>query len=344
MIHFGNDYTEGAHPKILERLVETNMEQAPGYGLDKYTKNAKDLIKKATGHQEVDVHLLFSGTQTNLTIIAAALRPYEGVITADSGHILTLEAGAIEAIGHKILSLPHTDGKITAKQVQDYAKAYVSDPTNFHKVQPGMVYISNPTEVGTLYSKQELEALRDVCDNFNLKLFVDGARLGYGLVAETNDLTLEDITKLTDIYYFGGTKIGALFGEAVVIKNDELKQGFKTLMKQKGALLAKGRALGIQFEVLFKDDFYREISAHGIKEAQRLKKAFTDNKIPLKYDVQTNQLFPVLTHGEMKTLKEKYSILEYSKEDEKHSVVRICTSWGTKVENVDALIEDINKL
>lgn len=344
MIHFGNDYTEGAHPKILERLVETNMEQVPGYGLDKYSKNAEQQIKKAVGREDVDVHLLSSGTQTNLTIISAILRPYQGVITADSGHILTLEAGAIEAVGHKLLPLPNTDGKITAKQVLEINQEHADDPANFHKVQPGMVYLSNPTEVGTLYTKQELEDLRNACDTFNLKLFMDGARLGYGLVAETNDLTLEDITNLTDIFYFGGTKIGALFGEAVIIKNKELKQGFKTIMKQKGSLLAKGRALGIQFEVLFNNNLYLDISRHAVEQAMRIKKAFAEKDIPLRYEAHTNQLFPVLTHGQMKTIQENYSVLEYAKEDEKHSVVRICTSWGTKVENVDALIKDIKQL
>lgn len=344
MIHFGNDYTEGAHPKILERLVETNMEQAPGYGMDKYTKHAEQLIKKAVGREDVDVHLLSSGTQTNLTIISASLRPYQGVITADSGHILTLEAGAVEAVGHQIIPLSNRNGKITAKQVGEFSQAYKDNPTSFHKPEPGMVYLSNPTEVGTLYSKQELEDLRQVCDTFDLKLFIDGARLGYGLVSESNDLTLNAITNLTDVFYFGGTKIGALFGEAVIIKNDEIKCGFKTLMKQKGSLLAKGRALGIQFEVLFENDLYLDSSRHAVDQAMRIKQTFSSREIPLKYEAHTNQLFPILTKSQINSLNKKYSMLEYQTVDENHSVIRICTSWGTRKENVDAFIQDIKKL
>lgn len=343
MIYFDNDYTEGAHPKILERLLETNMEQAPGYGLDKYSKNAREYIKKTLGNDDVDVHLMSSGTQTNLTVIAASLRPYQGVITAESGHILNLEAGAIEAVGHKLLPLPSKDGKINAETVQKISEDYKNNPTNFHKIQPGMVYISQPTETGTLYSKQELQNLKVVCDEFNMKLFVDGARLGYGLVAETNDLTLHDFTHLSDVFYIGGTKIGALFGEAVVINNEEIKRGFRTVMKQKGALLAKGKGLGIQFEVLFEDNLYFEISKYAVSEAMRIKEAFIENDIPLKYEAYTNQLFPILSNEQTIKLKEKYTILAYEKEDDAHIVGRICTSWGTRSENVDALINSINE-
>lgn len=344
MILFDNDYTEGAHEQILKRLVQTNREQAPGYGLDQYTKNAKKYIKRALERKDVDVHFISSGTQTNLTVIAAALRPYQGVISAASGHILTLEAGAIEATGHKILPLPSQDGKIYAGDIRELAKNYENDPANFHKVQPGMVYLSNPTEMGTLYSKEELKALKTVCEDYDMKLFIDGARLGYGLVAETNEVTLHDLTNLSDVFYIGGTKIGALFGEAVVINNKEIQRGFKTVMKQKGALLAKGRALGIQFEVLFEEGLYFEISKYAVAQAMRIKEALIDQGIQLKYEAYTNQLFPILNEDQIKQLQEKYSLLLFEEEDETNSVVRICTSWATASGNVDALIQDINKL
>lgn len=344
MILFDNDYTEGAHEQILERLIQTNREQAPGYGLDSYTKNAKKYIKKALDREDVDIHLISSGTQTNLIVIAASLRPYQGVITADSGHILNLEAGAIEAVGHKLLPLPSADGKIYAEDVQQLAESYERNPANFHKVQPGMVYLSNPTETGTLYSKEELKALKTVCEDYDMKLFIDGARLGYGLVAETNEVTLQDLTNLSDVFYIGGTKIGALFGEAVVINNKEIQRGFKTVMKQKGALLAKGRALGIQFEVLFEEGLYFEISKYAVAQAMRIKEALIDQGIQLKYEAYTNQLFPILNEDQIKQLQEKYSLLLFEEEDETNSVVRICTSWATASGNVDALIQDINKL
>ena len=344
MILFDNDYTEGAHEQILERLLQTNREQASGYGLDQYTENAKKYIKKVIKREDVDIHLISSGTQTNLIVIAASLRPYQGVITTDSGHILNLEAGAIEAVGHKLLPLSSEDGKIYAEEVREFVKKYENNPANFHKVQPGMVYLSNPTETGTLYSKEELQALKTVCKDFDMKLFIDGARLGYGLVAESNDVTLHDLTYLSDVFYIGGTKIGALFGEAVVISNEEVKRGFKTIMKQKGALLAKGRALGIQFEVLFKDHLYFEISKHAVTQAMHIKEALISKGIKLKYKTYTNQLFPILSEKQIKQLQEKYSLLIFKKENEGNSVVRICTSWATTSENVDALIKDINKL
>lgn len=343
MIHFGNDYTEGAHPKIFERLIETNMEQEPGYGFDEYSKRAKYLIKRLVKTDDVDVHFLSGGTQVNLTVIAASLRKYEGVITPDTGHIHNLETGAIEAVGHKLLLLPNKDGKISAEQIDNLSKDYWENSAQMHRVQPGMVYISNPTETGTLYSKAELTAIHDVCKTYDMKLFIDGARLGYGLVAETNDLTLEDITELTDVYYIGGTKVGALFGEAVIIKNDEIKKGFISMMKQKGALLAKGRALGIQFEVLFEDDLYFELSRHAVNLAMRLKVAFEELNVPLKYEAYTNQLFPVLPKDVLKKLQEKYIFLEMEEEGNSQ-VVRICTTWGTKPENVDLLIQDLKKL
>lgn len=344
MILFDNDYTEGAHPHILKRLVETNWEQAPGYGMDRFSQNAKEAIKKACGREDIAIHFLSTGTQTNLIAVAAALRPYQGVIAADSGHIMDLEAGAIEAVGHKVLPLPSVAGKLQASTVEAFVKEYKNNPANYHHVEPGMVYISNPTEVGTIYSKQEIQELRAVCTAFNMKLFMDGARLGYGLVAETNDISLKEMTSLFDLFYIGGTKLGALFGEAVVIRNEELKGGFQTLMKQKGGLLAKGRSLGIQFETLFKDNLYIENATYAVGQAMRIKKALNEKGIPLKYEAFTNQLFPILNHEQIEHLTQHFSVLVFAQEDASHDVVRLCTSWGTKVEHVDALIETIHTL
>lgn len=344
MILFDNDYTEGAHPKILERLLETNMEQASGYGTDRFSESARNLIKTACEREDIHVHLLSGGTQTNLIIIRAGLRPYQGIISADSGHILHLEAGAIEAIGHKIIPVKNDDGKIKARDVEAVAREYEETAAYYHNVEPGMVYLSNPTEVGTIYSKKELQELRRVCNDYGMKLFIDGARLGYGLVAETNDVSLSDLAELSDVFYFGGTKIGALFGEAVVIRNKEMQYGFRTIIKQKGGLLAKGRALGIQFETLFKDNLYLETSKFAVEQAMRIKEALIEKNILLKYEAYTNQIFPILNHKQLNQLQENYSVLIYEKEDEDHDVIRICTSWGTRAENVDALIKDIKKL
>lgn len=344
MIHFENDYTEGAHPKIFERLIETNMEQEPGYGFDKYSENARSLIKKTVQNEDVDIHFLSGGTQANLTVISSSLRKYEGVVTADTGHIHNLETGAIEAVGHKLLLLPNEDGKITADQIDTLSKEYWGTSARMHHVQPGMVYLSHPTETGTLYSNAELTAIREVCDTYDMKLFIDGARLGYGLAAETNDLTLEDLTNLTDVFYFGGTKIGALFGEAVIIRNDEIKRGFISMMKQKGGLLAKGRTLGIQFEVLFEDDLYLELSHHAVTQAMRLKATFEELNIPLKHESYTNQLFPIIPKDVLSKLQENYIFLEMEEADNDNIVCRICTTWGTKPENVDTLIADLKEI
>lgn len=341
MIYIDNDYTYGAHPLILERLLETNSEQAPGYGTDRFTKNAIKTIKSAIGREDIDVYFLSGGTQTNIVSIASTLRPFQGVITADTGHINNLEAGAIEAIGHRMLTIPSADGKISAHEVRDTAESYWNNSSNVHLVQPGMVYISNPTETGTLYSKNELEELREVCDEFNMVLFIDGARLGYGLVAETNDMTLNDVANLCDIFYIGGTKIGALFGEALIVSNQELKNGVQTIIKQKGALLAKGRALGIQFETLFKDDLYLKLSKHAVEQAMKIKQAFLDKGIRLKYEAFTNQLFPILTKEQLDTLEKNYVVLHQGSEGNDQTVVRICTSWATEPEQVEKLIEVI---
>lgn len=343
MIHFDQDYAEGAHPKILERLIETNMEQAPGYGLDDYTKRAQEYIKKSCGTEEVDVHLLSGGTQTNLTVIAASLRPHQAVISADTGHIQTLETGAIEAVGHKIILLPSEEGKIKAEQVEELCEEYWSNNAQIHRVQPGMLYLANPTEVGTEYTKSELKALSQVSKKYDMKFFIDGARLGYGLASEANDVTMEDIAELTDVFYIGGTKIGALFGEAVVIKDPAIQRDFRSIMKQKGALLAKGRALGIQFETLFQDNLYFDISKYAVEQAMRIKKALQENNIHLKYENHSNQLFPIFSNEMITHLEKNFKMLVMDQEDEQHYVVRICTSWATTEKNVDYLISEISK-
>ncbi|UJF25494.1 low specificity L-threonine aldolase [Planococcus sp. 107-1] len=344
MIRFDNDYAEGAHPQILKRLFETNEEQSPGYGMDRFCESARNLIRKACNAPEADIHFLVGGTQTNTTIIASVLRPHQGVVSAHSGHIAVHETGAIEATGHKILPLPSEDGKIQADQVRRVYEEHWNDATHEHIVQPALVYISNPTEFGTTYSKSELEELRTTCLECNLTLMIDGARLGYGLASEDNDLPLADIAKLCDVFYIGGTKIGALFGEAVVITNPALKKDFRYLIKQRGGLLAKGRLLGIQFETLFEDGLYQELSKHAIDAAMTIRKAFEHNAFKFKYNSKTNQQFPIMRNDYIEELSKKYSFHTWEKVNESESVVRFCTSWSTKAEHVDSLVNDINSL
>lgn len=344
MIRFECDYTEGAHERILKRLLETNDEQTSGYGTDPHCELARAYIKKACDAEHADVHFLVGGTQTNTTVIASILRPHQGAIAATSGHIAVHETGAIEATGHKVLTLPSADGKIRAEQVRQLVDAHWNDATHEHMVQPGMVYISQPTENGTIYSKSELEALNQVCRESGLPLFIDGARLGYALAAEDNDMSLADIARLCDVFYIGGTKIGAMMGEAVVIVNDALKKDFRYHIKQKGGLLAKGRMLGIQFETLFEDGLYFEISKHAVDMAVLLRDALAEQGIVFQYHSTTNQQFPILPDRLLAALKEKYAFSFWEKADETHSAVRFCTSWATKRENVDMLIEDIKRL
>ncbi|MCU7392959.1 MULTISPECIES: threonine aldolase family protein [Bacillus] len=344
MIRFDNDYAEGAHGRILKQLVESNEEQTPGYGMDEHCAKARVYIKEACDTKNADVHFLVGGTQTNTTIIASILRPHQGVISAITGHIAVHETGAIEATGHKVLTLPSDDGKIRAEQVKELYDAHWNDATHEHMVQPGLVYISNPTENGTTYSRSELEELSKVCRECGLPLFMDGARLGYGLVSKGNDLSLADIASLCDVFYIGGTKIGALFGEAVVIINDAIKNDIRYIIKQKGGLLAKGRLLGIQFETLFEDGLYYDISRHAVEMAMMIREAFVEKGFSLRYDSKTNQQFPILHKDVITKLSQKYSFAIWEKVDETHSVVRFCTSWATKKENVEMLIEDIKKL
>ena len=343
MIRFECDYCEGAHEKIMRRLCETNMEQAPGYGEDAHCAHARELIRQACGAPEADVHFLVGGTQTNTTVITAALRPHQGVISAVSGHISAHETGAIEARGHKVLTLPSDDGRITAGQVRRLCEEHRGDANREHLVQPGMVYISYPTENGTIYTREELEALYAACREHSLPLFIDGARLGYGLAAEGSGLTLADIAALCDVFYIGGTKVGALFGEAVVITNPELKRDFRYYIKQCGGMLAKGRLLGVQFEVLFEDGLYFEISRRAVELAQRLRRAFEEAGFAMLFDSPTNQQYPILPDELIESLGKKYSFSFWQRVDEGHSAVRFCTSWATREENVDALIADIGK-
>lgn len=344
MIRFESDYAEGAHPRILEKLILTNEEQTPGYGVDIYCDRARQLIKNLCQKDDCDVHFLVGGTQTNLIVISSIVRPYQGVISAISGHINTHETGAIEATGHKVLAVESEDGKITAAQVKAVCDQHHQDAGRFHKVQPGMVYISQPTEYGTLYSLEELTNLSRVCKEYHLPLFVDGARLGYGMVSQINDVWMSDLANLCDVFYIGGTKIGALFGEAVVISNDAYKQGFRYNIKQRGGLLAKGRLLGLQFETLFEDNLYFEMSLHAVKLSMQLRQAFTEKGFELLYDSYTNQQFPILPNDVLEKLSKKYSFTYWKAIDELHSAVRLCTSWATKEEYVEQLVADIKAL
>lgn len=344
MIRFNSDYTEGAHENILKKLVETNFEQTTGYGEDEYCEEARRLVAEKCGDENAYVQFLVGGTQTNLTVIDAALRSHQGVISAVSGHINVHETGAVEACGHKVLGLPSEDGKLMAKQIEDSYTAHVQDESREHLVQPKMVYISNPTEIGTIYSKAELEAISEVCKKCGLYLFMDGARLGYGLTAEGNDLDLPTITRCCDVFYIGGTKVGALFGEAVVITNDTLKKDFRYFIKQHGGMLAKGRLLGIQFSELMKDDLYWKLGAHANRMAMRLKEAFAEHGCSFLIDSVTNQQFPIFADAELDILREKYSFSYQERIDETHSAVRFCTSWATEEENVERLIADLKNM
>lgn len=344
MIYFQCDYAEGAHPRILERLFETNLEQSAGYGKDDFCESAKARIRKACGCPEADVHFLAGGTQANTIIISSALRPHQGVISADTGHIACHETGAIEAAGHKVLALGNQDGMITAAQVKACIEAHLSSPTAEHEIQPGMVYISYPTESGTLYSKAELTKLSGICRQYGLPLFLDGARLGYGLTSPACDLTLAELARLCDVFYIGGTKCGALFGEAVVITNDSLKRDFRYFIKQRGAMLAKGRLLGIQFDELFRDNLYFDICREAVSNAMKIRSAFEQKGISMYGTSMTNQQFPILTKAQMDYLGNSYKYETWGAVDEEHVIVRFCTSWATTKENVEKLVADIQQL
>lgn len=344
MIRFDSDYCEGAHPAVLAKLIATNCEQTATYGEDIYCKQAATLIKNKCKNQDIDVHFIVGGTQTNLTLISSALRPHQGVVSADSGHINVHETGAIEATGHKIILLPNKDGKLTAEQVKEVIENHRSDSNHEHMVQPKLVYISNPTESGTIYHKSELAAISEICRKNKLLLYMDGARLGFGLCSSDNDLDLEEISNLCDAFYIGGTKMGALFGEALVISNPALKEDFRYIIKQKGALLAKGRLLGLQFLGLFENDLYFEIGLRANRLAGLIKKAFIDIGCEFLNSTTTNQQFPILSDKIIEKLGEKYVCSYWQRIDKDHSAVRFCTSWATKEEDVMELISDLKKL
>lgn len=337
MLYFENDYCEGAHPAILNKLLETNLEKVSGYGTDPYCASAKEKIRAACGCPEADVFFISGGTQSNAIVIASMLRRWEGVVAAHTGHVAGHEAGAIEYTGHKVLTLPHHAGKLDAAEVRSFVETFYADGNHDHMVFPGMVYISHPTEYGTLYTKAELEALHAVCEEFRLPLFLDGARLGYGLVSEGTDVTLQDIARLTDVFYIGGTKVGALCGEAVVFPHGAPAH-FMTMVKQQGALLAKGRLLGIQFDVLFTDDLYCKISKNAITTANALKKALAEKGYPFFMDSPTNQIFVVLENAQIEALEGKAKFGFWEKYDDTHTVVRIATSWATRMEEIEQLI------
>lgn len=344
MIRFNCDYSEGAHPVVLEKLAQTNLEQAPGYGQDLFCRQAGDLIKTLCATPQAEVHFLCGGTQTNLTVIAAMLRPYQGVISPDSGHINVHETGAIEATGHRVLSVPSTDGKITAGQISRLCQEHWQDDNPEFAPQPKLVYLSFSTEFGTLYTKEELTAIRRVCDEHNLYLFIDGARLGYGLAADTNDLTLPEIAACCDAFYLGGTKQGALLGEAVVIVNPKLQKDFRYFMKQKGAMLAKGRVLGIQFLALLENGLYFQLAEHANRLALQIRKACLDAGWEPLNDSHTNQQFFFIPKNILKELEEEYSFAHFVHPDKSRSLVRICTSWATQEKDVQRLVADIKRL
>ena len=342
MIRFESDYLEGALPQIMYRLMSTNFEQTAGYGCDPYCESARELIKKECAAPDADIHFLVGGTQTNMTVIAAALRPHQGVLAAETAHIEAHETGAIEATGHKVITLDSTDGKINAKQVEDYVLRHRADESFEHIVQPAMVYISQPTETGTVYTLSELEELSAVCRRLGILLYVDGARLACALACEGTP-KLPDLARLCDVFYIGGTKHGALFGEAVVILNDALKKDFRYIIKQHGGMLSKGRLLGLQFDELFSDGSYYEVGRNEVRLAQKIADAFKKKGIELYYDSPTNQIFPVLSDEQIMKLSETYSFSVQGKTPG-GTVTRFCTSWATTDAVADKLIKDIEEL
>ena len=345
-LYFASDYMEGAHPAIMQKLVETNLEKTVGYGLDPYTESAKEKIRTACNALNADIFLLVGGTQTNATVIDALLKSYQGVVAAETGHIATHESGAIEFGGHKVLTLPQKDGKIRAAQIEKMVKDFYDDANYEHMVMPGMVYISQPTEYGTLYSKEELIEISKVCRANQLPLYVDGARLAYALASPENDVTLSDLAELCDAFYIGGTKCGALFGEAVVIPQKGLIPHFFTIIKQHGALLAKGRIAGIQFDELFTDRLYERIGKPAIDAAEQIKEALKKFGYKLALDTPTNQIFCIVSNEVMKKIAQDVEFGFWEKYDETHSVIRFATSWATTMEDTQKLIrllDDIRK-
>ena len=338
MLYFENDYCEGAHPAILQKLAETNFEKVPGYGTDPYCASAKAKICAACGCPDADVTFISGGTQTNAIVIASMLQRWQGVMAAATGHVAAHEAGAIEYTGHKVIALPAHEGKVSAADVRDWCATFYADANHDHMVFPGMVYISHPSEYGTLYTKAELEELHAVCQEYHMPLFMDGARLGYGLMAKGTDVTLQDIARQTEVFYIGGTKVGALCGEAVVFPHGGAPAHFLTQVKQHGALLAKGRLLGVQFDALFTDGLYERMGRHAMEQAQRLQRGFAQKGYRFALPPETNQLFVVLENARMAQLAQQVAFSFWEKADETHTVVRFATSWATRPEDVDTLL------
>lgn len=344
MISFTCDYTEGAHPEILRRLTETNMQQVSGYGEDPFCLSAKEKIRQATGCPDADIFFLVGGTQTNSTIIDALLQSYEGVVAVETGHIAVHEAGAIEFSGHKVLTLPGHDGKMSAADLRLMLEHFHGDPTWPHMVYPGMVYISFPTEYGTIYTKAELSAIYDVCHDYQIPFFIDGARLGYGLSSAAADVDLPTLAQLCDVFYIGGTKVGALCGEAVVFPRGNAPRHLFTVIKQHGALMAKGRLLGLQFDTLFTDNLYFRISRHAIDMATQLRQLFASRGIPFYIDSPTNQQFPILTPSQMQALDGKVLFEVWDTLPDGRCVTRFATSWATPQAHIDQLCKNLDGL
>lgn len=339
MVAFESDYVAGAHLKVLQRLIETNLEPLSGYGRDIYTKNACEKIKAACECEEAEVFLLTGGTQTNAVVISTMLESYEGVLAADTGHVGCHEAGAIEYTGHKVLTLPNHQGKVDCAELKAYLQSFYADENHEHMVFPGMLYISHPTEYGTLYTKKELAELANICREYEIPLYMDGARLGYGLMSRETDVTLPDIAMFCDVFYIGGTKVGALCGEAVVFTKQNTPKHFMTRVKQQGALVAKGRLLGVQFDALFTDDLYLEIGAHAIKMAEKLKEILREKGYAFYLDSPTNQQFIVVENSKLQKLGESVTYSFWESYDEEHTVIRLATSWSTTKADIEALRE-----
>ena len=343
MIYFRNDYSEGAHPKVLQALVETNLVSTPGYGCDEYCACARELLRERFACPNADVHFLVGGTQTNLTAAAAFLRPWEAIIAADTGHIAVHETGAIEATGHKVYVVPGVDGKLTSDAIRTAVRDHQTG-TEEHMVLPRMVYVSDSTELGTIYTRAELQALSDTCHELGLYLYLDGARMAMALTAQGNDLVPEDFAQLCDAFYLGGTKNALLFGEALVILNNALKPYFRNVMKQHGGMLAKGRLLGVQFTAILQDDLWLQTARHANELAQRLAAALTAMGVPLYAASPTNQVFPIFTNAQVEALRQNFSFEFIARVDENHSAIRFVTSWATRPEDVDALICAVRSL
>ena len=337
MVSFTSDYIAGAHPDVLKRLTETNAEPLSGYGTDPYCESAKAKIRNAVGNPDAEVFFLTGGTQANATVISTMLADYEGVIAAKTGHISTHEAGAIEYTGHEVTEVAQAEGKIIPDALDEYLSAFFADENREHMTFPGMVYLSHPTEYGTLYSRAELETIRGICRKYGLWLYLDGARLAYGLMSPETDLTLPDIASLCDVFYIGGTKVGALCGEAVVFAAGNMPKHFLTSVKRRGALLAKGRLLGVQFDALFTDDLYFRIGRHAIETAERMKEIFRSHRVPFLLESPTNQQFVILENSRMEKLREKVAFEFWEKKDDTHTVVRFVTGWSTSESDLLAL-------